>query len=241
MYASARTLRVDLRDVDHPPPHRSAREQERHDRILRLTRHLMVRHGRHAICMQSLAVALGVGGATLRRHLIDLDMFLSDLLLAHLRALAAAVGAVPPDAPECARQRRAAYHAYTHTALGGLTDLHQLLVRDRHTLPEADRAAIEEIRSAIGDSLGAGDYAYEALLLLDAPYIEPDRIEHMLRPSPPATVTTTAAAPEQARPAPPRLPPPQHRPEEPDAPGAWIYTAGIPRLSRAPPDPVLSG
>jgi AcrR family transcriptional regulator len=246
MYASPRTLRRGLQQIDRTPHDRTARQQARHDHITRATQHAMVQQGRHAVCMRNLALALGMCVATLRRYILDLDMFLHEILRDHLRALGEAVSAIPADTPDGFRQRRAAYHAFTHTALGGLTDLHLLLTRDRHTLPAEDRDEIDRMRADIGETLGAGDCSYEALLLLDAPYIELDRIEQMLA-RPPAAATT--ASPEPAAPKPEPKPPAVTRPlrhtqpDQIDAPGAWIYSAGIPNLSRHPPvpAPVLSG
>ena len=84
-----------------------------------------------------------------------------------------------PDAPDHDRRKRQAYAAFTRTGLGGLTEAHLLLVRDRHFLPDDLLPQIEDARDAIGDTL-AGANGREALLLLDEPTIPLPHIEPML-------------------------------------------------------------
>jgi AcrR family transcriptional regulator len=242
MQTSHRLLRADAERFDRNPPPLSAKERERHDRILEVGRSILAHRGRHAVSLVGLAVALRMAPPTLRRHFPDLDALLCEILRTHLREIAVEIGKIPHTAPDRNQQRRAAYLAFTRTALGGFTEAHRLLVRDRHTLPDDLLAAIEETRIALGFNL-AGNMAHEALSHLDNPFLTPARIEAILAlPEeaeiiPPHHVTAEtqpAAAPEPA-------PPPAFNDWGATAtlagekPGDWIYAAGIPKLSRGPP------
>jgi hypothetical protein len=71
--------------------------------------------------------------------------------------------------------------------MGGLTEAHLLLVRDRHTLPPDERDGIELIRYGIGELLTDGNVE-DAFLFLDAPSLAAARIESYIgerAPAPP--------------------------------------------------------
>jgi len=254
MQTPHRLLRADAACFDRNPPLFSAKERERHDRILEVGRSILARRGRHAVSLAGLAVALRMTSPTLRRHFPDLDALLGEILRQHLHEIAVELGKIPHDAPDRNRQRRAAYLGFTRTALGGFTEAHLLLVRDRHTLPDDLLSTIEETRFLLGGNL-AGDMACEALSHLDNPFLSQARIEAILAlPEKSEILPTATAAPIQAAtaapikatadPAPPApAPPPPLAPDhwqstatlDGEKPGDWIYAAGIPSVSRGPP------
>jgi AcrR family transcriptional regulator len=179
MHIHPRILRAQADALEGGPHFRTERERERHERIITIGRALMARHGSHAVTFANLAAALRISTTTLRRHFIDLHALLGEILTRHLAALSCALAEIPSDAPDHDRRKRQAYAAFTRTGLGGLTEAHLLLVRDRHFLPDDLLPQIEDARDAIGDTL-AGANGREALLLLDEPTIPLPHIEPML-------------------------------------------------------------
>jgi AcrR family transcriptional regulator len=194
----ARILRASA-DNRHQRPEQTPREIEREERILAVAQTVMAEHGRHEISFTSMALALRMVRATLRQHFCDLDELLAAILHRHLRRLSYAIGEVPQDAPDRLPKMRAAYLAHTRTILGGYTEAHLLLVRDRHLLPAELFASIDSIRHNLGDILAYG-HAEEVLDLLDMRSLSAPRIEAHLAlitaPAPePAEPPITAAAP----------------------------------------------
>jgi AcrR family transcriptional regulator len=248
MQTPHRLLRADAHDFDRNPPPLSTKERERHDRILDVGRSILARRGRHAVNLAGLAAALRITASTLRRYFPDLDALLCEILRLHVRDIAREIGKIPHDAPDRNQQRRAAYLAFTRTALGGFTEAHLLLVRDRHTLPDDSLSAIEQTRIALGFNL-AGGMAYEALSHLDNPFLTPARIEAILAlPEAAEIIPTVTAAPTRVATEIPPLTPANiaftdwqdTTTLDDEKPGAWIYTAGIPpvrhdNVSRGPP------
>jgi len=252
MQTNPRTLRAEADAFDRQLRFPTERDRQQRDHILTVAQALLARHGRHTISFTALAAALRMAPATLRRHFIDLDALLGDILGRHLLALSAALGEIPFDHPDRARQKRQAYFTYTRGAFGGLTEAHLLYTRDRHLLPDDILTSLELTRDGIGDLL-AGPHAREALLLLDTPYIPLANIEAMLAalPGEPTTETiteTTAAEPATAKPAtgkpkPSPAPTPKqthlrpistrHQPPPLRPPRPWHLTT--PRPARAPP------
>jgi AcrR family transcriptional regulator len=216
MHISARIIRAEAEALGCLPKYLTDRERERRDNILRLGRSVLARHGRDRVRFIDLAVGLNLTQAAIRRHFVDIDALLADIIRRHLRALVAELAKIPQNAPDRDRKRRAAYIAFTRTPMGTLTPDHLLLVRDRHLLPDDERLPIELLRDEIG-RIFAGDNFAVALELLDQPYLDAQEIEAKLAPH-------TAAR----RPAAPHAP-------DGDAPGAWIYAAGFANMSRAPP------
>ena len=184
MHASPRTLRADIEDIPGARPCLTEREHERRRLILAAGRRAMVHHGRAGFRLPDLATALGMAPGTIRRYFPDLDYLLSEILTAHLLALSNAIGnalrGVAPDAPHRQGTARAAYLAATRTILGGHTEGHLLLLRERHTLPDDVRGHIEQTRAGLGEIL-AGTLGETALGLLDMPELSLDQIEAMLR------------------------------------------------------------
>jgi AcrR family transcriptional regulator len=210
MHTPHRILRADAEDLERTPPELTQREQERDDRILTLGQGIMARRGSHALTMSGLAQALRIGAGTLRRHFVDLDALLAALLHRHLRDIVRALAEIPQDAPNRPQKLRAAYLAFTRSDLGGLTEAHLLLVRDRHLLPEDLLTPIERRRQAIGDRLAPGQ-AEAALGLLDMPCLDAPRIEAAL-------AAIVAVPPDQARSAASPAPTPPARPQPARAP-----------------------
>ncbi len=206
----------------------TARQRQRHERIIALGQYLIADEGRQNITFRSLACALRMSPAALRFHFVDMEALLGKIIRRHLLRLAAALGTYEPTDPARQQKRRAAYLAFTRTALGGFTEAHLVLVRDRHTLPDDERNSIDLMRQGLGELLaGPGESADEILHLLDAPFLDAPAIE--------ARVAALRIQPQPA--APPHSPepnPPPH-PGEAEKPGNRIFTAGIPTKSRAPP------
>jgi AcrR family transcriptional regulator len=157
-------------------------------RILNGAQRLMANHGRGAIRLTDFALAMRMAPQTIRRHFVDLDCVLAQILHRHLMAIVRALGEIPRDAPNRASAHRSAYLAATRTLFGNPTEAHLLLIRDRHLLPPDLREPLEAHRAAIGEIL-AGPHATTALALLDTPELDATQIEAAL------TAITQAARP----------------------------------------------
>jgi AcrR family transcriptional regulator len=190
-----RILRADAEDLERDPPDLTPREVEQYNRILAVAEGIMARRGIHTMTVSGLAEALRMGTATVRRHFSDLDALLATLLCRHLRKLAYAIGKIPHDVADRPQKMRAAYLAYTRKELGGYTEAHLLLVRDRHLLPHDLLGNIEATRHDLGDILAHG-FAEDVLTLLDLRTLDAARVEATL-------ATIIATAPQQYQPASP--------------------------------------
>ena len=188
----ARIIRRQCDDLPGQRPKTSWAEQDRRDRILDGAQSIMATYGRAAIRLTDFALGMRMAPATIRRAFPDMDYLLAEILYRHLRAIVAAMAKVAYDAPNRDQARRSAYLAATRTALGGPTDAHILLTRDRHLLPPDEAEPLDALRLSIGDML-AGPNAVAALALLDTPELTPAEIETAL------AALTSADAP--ARPA----------------------------------------
>jgi AcrR family transcriptional regulator len=227
-----RILRAEIEDIPGARPKLNARERERQQVILTAGRRVLVNHGAAAIRLTDLATALGMSPGTIRRYFPDLDYLLGEILRAHLLALSSAIGqalhGIPFGAPHRQGTARAAYVAATRTILGGLTEGHLLLVRERHTLPPDQLATIEQLREGLGEVL-AGELGHAALALLDKPEFSAAQVEAMLR---------TLAAPARTAPRLRIIPPsaPEALAEEPsrENPKGWGECA-------TPPGPKVDG
>jgi AcrR family transcriptional regulator len=189
-----RILRAHFDDIPNARPRLSTRELEREDRILEAARVLMARFGRGNLTFNGLAIAMRLAPATIRRHFPDLDTILTELLVRHLRAISRALGEIPFDHPNRLPALRAAYVAFTRNGFSGTTEIHTLLIRERHFLPPDLAARIEHLRDLIGQNL-ATDHVDTTLILLDNPFLEPAQIEAML-----ATLANPAPAPLKLKP-----------------------------------------
>jgi len=214
------------------------KQREREERIIFAAQTLMATFGGDTLTIGKLALALRMTPATIRRHFIDIDSILAEILLRHLIAVSRAIGQVPVEAANRQALQRAAYLEATRTPWGGLTEPHLLLIRARHTLPDDLAKPIEGMRQIIGEGLG-GAHAETALTLLDAPHLQAPQIEAMLATLTGAGNPTAAPAPKPARPqAPPPAPAPApHKPHYRDWKAARRHQALLAREARAgPPD-----
>ena len=170
-------------------------------------------HGRFRprnFSVAQLANALEISPGVIRRHFIDLEGLLVEILERHLRALSDAIGRVPDDAPDPPAARRAAYLAFTRTPKGGPTEAHLLLTRDRFTLPPEDQEKLDVMRLGLGAELG-GVTAESVLSLLDSPTLGSDEIEALIARRAAQFAAQLAAlavppVPPEARPKPHRTP-----------------------------------
>jgi AcrR family transcriptional regulator len=248
-HINPRILRAEADKFDRQQRFPDERDRQKREHILTAAGALLARHGRHAITFGAMAAALRMAPATLRRHFIDLDALLGEILSRHLLALAAAMGQVPFSDPDRSRKKREAYFTFTHGPFGSLTEAHLLYTRDRNLLPEDVLTSLEQTREGLGDLL-AGRNGRTALLLLDTPYIIPlADIESMLAALPQeattetttedTTQTTTQTATQTTTPKPKPHPFPNRKP----APLSSIpirRPPTAPRPARAPPTRVGS-
>jgi AcrR family transcriptional regulator len=215
MHIPARIIRAEAEALGCLPKFLTDRERERRDNILCLGRAIMAKHGRDRVRFIDICVGLNLTSAAIRRHFVDVDALLGDILHRHLHALVAELAKIPQNAPDRDRKRRAAYIAATRTPTGGLTADHLLLVRDLKLLPEDVRIPLERLRCEIG-TIVAGDHYELALELLDQPYLDAHDVEAKLAPRIPS-------------------PPKEIMPPEPDLAGESIPKAGFPNMTHAPP------
>ena len=240
MKTPARILRATIENR-HGRPTQTERELARENRIVTGAQTAFAEHGRNKTTLTSMAIALRTSRSTLRDCFCDLDALFAEILHRHLTSLAHAFGAVPYDDPEAFPKRRAIYLALTRTALGGLTEAHILLVRDRHLLPDDLLSTVEAHRHSIGLLL-AGPLAQRALAILDSPDWDPETIEETLTfqarklaqaAQPPAT--RSAAPPPAAKPPKPPAPPTAPAREAPLLP-PWPHLALAPQPGDPPDD-----
>jgi len=200
MNIPARILRARLDDIPGQRPAPSFRDEDTRTRILDCAQQLMAHHGRGAIRLTDFALAMRMSAQTIRRHFVDLDCVLAQILTRHLQAIVRALGEIPRDTPDRARAHRAAYLAATRF-LGAPTEAHLLLIRDRHLLPPDLREPLEAHRASIGEIL-AGAHAKAALALLDMPELDATDIEAALgaiaRGAAIGAIAHEAPAPRQA-------------------------------------------
>src|SRR5271168_1886329 len=134
MNTPARILRATVENR-HGRPTPTERELAREDRFVAGAQTAFAEHRRDKTTVSGMARALRTSAAMLRHCFCDLDALPAEILHRHLSSLAKAFGEIPYNDPETHRKRRALYLSLTRTALGGLTEAHLLLVRDRHLLP----------------------------------------------------------------------------------------------------------
>jgi AcrR family transcriptional regulator len=207
MKPSHRALRDRMDAIPGNQPRFNAREQDRQEHIVNTGRTVLAEFGTGSFTMTAFALAMRMSAATIRRHFIDLDSLLIHILNRHLLTLSTVMGTLPRGANDKHAARRAAYLAHTRTPLGGLTEAHLLLVRDRHLLPLDDLERIEQIRANLATMM-SGEHASAVIELLDMPTMGLADIDAIL-----AARAAHAAAPAQPLPVTPRpifkLPRPQ--------------------------------
>ncbi len=230
MKPTHRALRDRIDAIPGNHPHFTAREQDRQEQIVTAGRTLLAEFGARSFTMTAFALAMRMSAASIRRHFIDLDSLLVHILNRHLLTLSTVMGTLPRGANDKHAARRSAYLAHTRTVLGGLTEAHLLLVRDRHLLPQADLERIETIRANLAPLLAA-EHADAVLAWLDTPTIDLADIDAILA----ARAAHTAPA-AQAAPAPPgprfkRPPPPT---SQATWPTAWQRSASATQARAGP-------
>jgi len=205
MPVPARLLRDLADDLPGARPRPSARDEDTKDRILAAATTLMANFGRPGLSMAGFATAIRLSSATIRRHFVDLDTILHEILTRHLSALAASFGDIAFDLPDRPAARRALYVQRTRTCLNAPTEAHLLLLRERHALPPDLAASIETLRTLVGDMLCPA-HPEIALALLDTPDLQPPQVEIMLATLSPALAAASPepAAPPQTTAKPPR-------------------------------------
>jgi AcrR family transcriptional regulator len=236
MLIPARILRAYADDLPGAGPKFSARELDLQDRILKTAQHLFSRFGPATITFANLAAAMRLSPSTLKRHFLDADCILFEILAHHLRAIANAIGEVPHDAPELHKARREAYLAATRTAFNATTEPHTLLLRARQTLPPDLLETIETLRAGLGDMV-AGPAGAVALTLLDTPELQAPQIEAMLAAlQPPAEkIAPPSPSPSPSHPPSPRPMPPAPAPRKTRARPAAPQNQRSTRHARAGP------
>ncbi len=231
MKPSHRALRDRIDAIPGNHPHLTAREQDRQEQIVTAGRTLLAEFGARSFTLNAFALAMRISPASIRRHFIDLDSLLVHILNRHLLTLSTVMGTLPRTANDKHAARRAAYLAHTRTPLGGLTEAHLLLVRDRHLLPQADRDRIETIRANLA-TLMARDHADSVIEWLDTPTMDLADIDAIL----------AARAAAHAAPAPqpalattrPRFKLPSQVPSQTIWPGSWQGSASAAEARAGP-------
>ncbi len=200
-----RFIRATIQARINPNQTRTARDQQRRDQILDAALALLTAHPRHTITIATLAMGMIVSPATIRRHFLDIDSIIAEILQNHLRALIKTIGEIPTDGENLQQKRSNAYLAATRTPWGNFTDTHALLLREAHALPEDLASAITQMRVSIGNTL-AGNRGHDMLQMLDTAWGNHALIEPFC-----AAIETTA---EQSLPDPPDLPQENPAPED---------------------------
>ena len=231
MKPSHRALRDRIDAIPGNHPHFTAREQDRQEQIVTAGRTLLAEFGANSFTLPAFALALRMSPASIRRHFIDLDSLLVHILNRHLLTLSTVMGTLPRGANDKHAARRAAYLAHTRTPLGGLTEAHLLLVRDRHLLPQVDRDRIETIRANLATLL-ARDHADSVIEWLDTPTMDLADIDAILA----ARAAAHAAPAPQPAPATtrPRFKLPPQVTSQTIWPGSWQGSASAAQARAGP-------
>ena len=193
-----RLIRVTVQARINPNQTRTARDQQRRDQILDAALGLLTTYPRHTITIATLAMGMIISPATIRRHFLDIDSIIAEILQNHLRAIIKTIGEASADCDNFRQIRRKAYLAATRTAWGHFTDTHALLLREAQSLPEDLASAVGQMRCGIGYTLG-GDRGHDILQMLDTAWQNHALIEPMC-----AAIETTA---QQSLPDAPDPPP----------------------------------
>ncbi len=193
-----RLTRATVQARINPNNTRTARDQQRRDQILAAALALLTAQPRHTVTIATLALGMIVSPATIRRHFLDIDSIVAEILQNHLCAIIKTIGEIPADCANLRQRRRKAYLAATRTPWGHFTDTHALLLREAQSLPEDLASAITQMRCGIGYTL-AGDRGHDMLQMLDTAWANHALIEPMC-----AAIETTArqSLPDAPDPAP---------------------------------------
>jgi AcrR family transcriptional regulator len=207
MHISPRILREEADALTNPRDSWTARQWRRHATIIFAGGVLLARHGKPAITMQNLALALAISPATLKKHFVDLDALIGEILTRYLRRLARIVNDIPDNHPQRYAARRQAYAKATRAKNGACNDAHRLLMRETANLPGDLREKIEAAQRALTASLAPGQGEQEqALPLPDAAFIPASAAKTLL-----AAPGKAANRPQPPSHAPAARPKPRHR------------------------------
>lgn len=218
MRIPTRILRAVVDDLPNGRPIFSARELEQKERILTFGTALMIRFGRAGLAFNEFAIAIRLSPAAIRRHFVDIDALLGEILLRHLRNIIDAVSKIPPGTANRAQKQRAAYLAETRAPFGGPTGLHELFLRERKTVPPDIAEPLETLRLILGELMATPDEAPILLTLLDTHELSIKHIERMF----------SAIAPPRARAGPtPHQSPNIAAPRSRDGPIQKRFVAGV--------------
>jgi AcrR family transcriptional regulator len=179
MITPPRILRDQADRLTNRKFHFSPRQKDRETRILLVAEHVFAQNSFACVTFGNLALALAISPVTLRQHFVDLDQLLADILQRHLFALLKTLTGIAGAGKAQDAARRKAWFEATRGVMGGLTDAHKLLIRERHNLPEDLRENIDNAYYALGELL-APNYGREALALLDAESADLPVIEALL-------------------------------------------------------------
>ena len=171
-----RLTRATVQSRINPNNTRTARDQHRRDQILQAALALLATQPRHAITIATLATGMIISAATIRRHFLDIDSIVAEILQNHLCAIIKTIGEIPADCENLWQKRRKAYLAATRTPWGNFTDTHHVLLREAQSLPEDLASAISQMRVSIGYTL-AGDRGRDMLQMLDTAWANHALIE----------------------------------------------------------------
>ena len=200
MPITPRLLRARADELSREKFPQTARDQARHERILSVATRMIADYGRHIVTFASLAMALRMSPATLRRHFIDIDAIIGDIVQTHLMGLARALGEIDPSDPDRHRRRRALYVDNTRGYPGTMLPAHQILLRDRDTLPPDLRDAIDLTYVSIGETMILAAHATPGLArkflgIIDNPWLDQDDVEAALASLTPRGPMAQLAAP----------------------------------------------
>ena len=143
--AAAERIEPALRDM-------TPKQQQRHERILRVAEKFFVTWGVTSVPFNGLAAALKIGPGTLRQHFVDRDCILFEILRRHLTTLKQRLADLPK---KDFRARHRAYTELTRDKDGNAAGAHLLLTRERHTLPTDLQEEIIRLYEAVGAELTA--------------------------------------------------------------------------------------
>lgn len=158
----------------------SVRDWRCRENILVTGEHILARFGHGKISFRAFAGGMRLSRSTLERHFVDLNALLGEILLSHLRKIAAAIGNVPRGTPDRRKAQRAVYLNAARDADGEFTDAHLLLIRDRAKLPPDLLDMVDGMYHGIAIMLADTETAVDTMEILDSPGLTRDEIELLL-------------------------------------------------------------
>jgi AcrR family transcriptional regulator len=197
----ARHIREHQENSPNPRNRLSEKDLAMREEILVDARRHMARFGADSFSMAALATGIEVAVSAIIRHFCDMDYLLFKILVHHLDNIARHLAAVPLETANRQAALRAAYVNAIRTGMGGHSEGHTILLRDRHHLPPDLLEQIEARYYHLGEMLG-GNFADAVLRVLEIPYQPADLLEQMVAPLL-ARLATLESAPPQPEPAEP--------------------------------------